>query len=218
MAITKEDFQEFIKDEDNKETFVELAKTMGFEQVDGLKRKRDELLESLVAEKRKKNEYKNKLDSVDLDEYVELKENNEKNQSETEKILREYKKAQIDLQDYSAKNDLLQTEINTGLINSGLSEALTAAGVDPIHIPILSSHFKGKAKIEVDDNSRTVVIDNGTGLGLNPKEYLKEWAETQGQPYLKKAENTGSQSQSFQQGEPRTGQLGATVQDSLNNL
>jgi predicted RNase H-like nuclease (RuvC/YqgF family) len=218
MPITKEDFQEFIKDEDNKEVFLEFAKVIGLEPVDGLKNKRDELLEKLTRSKREKTELQNKLDSIDLEEYSELKENSEKSQSETERLLREFKKAQTDLQQSSELNQRLESEINNGLIKTDLFEALTDAGVDPVHIPILSSHFKSKATVEMEDNSRKVVIDNGSGLGQNPKEYLKEWAENQGQPYLKKPENSGAQSHKFEQGNSQKGQLGATPLESLNNI
>lgn len=221
MPITKEELKEFFAEEENAGVFREIAKDAGYEakeDVEGLVTKKNDLLGQLSRIKKDRDQYKNALDSVDLDGYKEYQDKSVENQTNSERALRELTKANTDLKTTQESYSKLERDFNETLIISDLTRTLQKSGVDPVHIPILTSAFKGQAKVEVEDNSRVVVLDSGSQGHQTTGEFFKTWAESdQGKAYLIKPENSGAQSQRIAPTETQIGKLGSTVQESLTN-
>ncbi|MDD4689065.1 MAG: hypothetical protein PHE51_04885 [Eubacteriales bacterium] len=201
--ITIDDFKEFVKDEKNLGTFREVAKTLGFEEpeeIQGLLRKNQELIEKYKKIRKENEDIRKKLDEIDVDEYIELKEKsktNPKTSDELTKIQRDLKKTADELE--KERKIRLENEayLEKTLKESALIEALDSNGFDIKHREILKSAFHGRARVEVEDDKRTVVIDED-GLGLPVKDYFKKYATTEtGKTYLKQPENKGTGSSGF---------------------
>ena len=199
--MTQEELKEFLKDENNTVIFGELAKELGYEsqdEVKGLKNKKNELLSSWREEKDKRLELEKRLDNIDIDAYNEyVNGNKNKDNSELNKIKRELKEANDRVQKLSK----IENDYNNALKLNAVKDALFENNVDSKHTKILTSAFLGKAKVEVDGDCRNVIINDDDGLGLPPKEFFKNWIETEtGKAYLAKPENKGSNSSSFSSG------------------
>ena len=72
----------------------------------------------------------------------------------------------------------------------------------------------GKARVEADNGKRKVVIDNGDGLMLSPKEYFQKYSETEsGKKLLRESINVGSGSFGFNSG--NTGKITGAQLDNM---
>lgn len=188
--MTKEELQTLLESD---ESFKSSLKELGFESaadVDGLKRKRDELLGKNKALSEQFKELKSQMDELDLEGYKNYKEEGIKKPN-IERELAEMKK-QIE----KANNDKIKIEsaYNQSLIRDSLHKAFRDANIDSAHYDILTSAFTGKARVEVDGDARNIIIDDG-GLGSDPSEYFKAWASEQGKSYVAKPVNTGAGAQ-----------------------
>ncbi len=218
---TKKEFQEFISKEENKVLFEQVAKAAGYEsaeEVKGLKDKNYELLGKMKEHKDETEKVRKQLDSIDqvaYNDYVSKKDNDK---TEEEKLSVQKTRFEESLREESAKYKNLETEFNNNMIGLNLSSTFEELGIDSKHKQILTSAFFSKAKVEMDNGKRKVVIDDD-GLGITTKEYFQKWVETdQGKEYLKKPENSGAAPQKFEPSGNNKGTLGQTVQESLKNL
>jgi len=193
------DLQDFISKEENKDQFVKLVKELGFEskeEVSGLRNKRDELLGVNKKLKEKNQEYEKMLDKIDVEEYYDLK--NKSGDPEINKIKREAEKYKSDYETLKQDREALEAELSNTLVKSTLSGTLDEIGIDPKHKNLIISAHIGKAKVEKTDSGRTVLIDDGDGLGLPINDYFKKFAESEtGKVYLKQPENKGANSSRF---------------------
>lgn len=195
--MTVEELKEFLNDESNKVVFEEIVKSMGYETkdgVEGLVNKKNELLIKLKKAKEELVETKKQYEDIDLDEYNDLKSGEKKKPDiDSIKLKRQLDEKEKELKKYQN----IESDYNNILIESSLKKALKEVKVDPLHEQLITSAFKGKAKVEIDDDKRNVVIDDD-GLGLPPTEYFKKWIETEtGKAYLAKPDNKGSNSKPF---------------------
>jgi len=200
------DLQEFIKDEKNAGTFKEMVKALGFETPDEIKGLQKTNYELKSEKKKLQEDYislQKKLDEVDEDDYAEYKKSKSSGAGakgdEISKFQRDLKKLTDQLNGEIQKNQKIETEYNESLKRQEINDAL---GIfDSKDHELLRSAFLGKARIEVDNGRRSVVIDNGDGLGLSPKDYFQKYSETDtGKSYLRKPDNRGAGSQSFNGG------------------
>lgn len=208
MAITKEDLQEFIQDEANKELFEEIAKVAGYESqeaITGLKNKNYELLSKMKKSKEERDIIQKQLDNIDIDGYNEYVNKSSSGKADENKANRDLLRLQEQLKQTVENNSKLESELNNNIINSRLSSIFDEIGIDPKHKSLLTSAYLSKAKVEIDDNTRQVVINNGDGLELPAKDYFTQWSDTdQGREYLRKQDNNGANSRSFNKAGSRT--------------
>jgi len=74
--MTAEEFKEFLKDEKNQGVFKEIVSALGYkseEEIKGLSDKKDELLGQLRKVKDERESLKKRVDEIDFDEYIDLK-------------------------------------------------------------------------------------------------------------------------------------------------
>ena len=195
--MTAEEFKEFMQDEKNQETFKGIVSALGYkseEEVKGLIDKKDELLGQLRKVKDERESLKKRLDEIDIDEYIDLKNSKAKTPDKDNDLSRKLEKLNADIEAERKARADIEAEYNNSLISQALTAEI-ADKFDPAHRAILTNAFLGKAKIETDNGKKTVVIDDGK-YGLPVSEYFKTFAESDaGKPYLIKPVNAGAGSQ-----------------------
>jgi len=195
--MTPEEFKEFMQDEKNQETFKGIVSALGYtseEEVKGLIDKKDELLGQLRKVKDERESLKKRLDEIDIDEYIDLKNSKAKTPDKDNDLARKLEKLNADLEAERKARADIEAEYNNSLISQALTAEI-ADKFDPAHRAILTNAFLGKAKIETDNGKKTVVIDDGK-YGLPVNEFFKSFAESdQGKPYLIKPVNAGAGAQ-----------------------
>ena len=195
--MTAEEFKEFMQDEKNQETFKGIVSALGYkseEEVKGLIDKKDELLGQLRKVKDERESLKKRLDEIDIDEYIDLKNSKAKTPDKDNDLSRKLEKLNADIEAERKARADIEAEYNNSLVSQALTAEI-ADKFDPAHRAILTNAFLGKAKIETDNGKKTVVIDDGK-YGLPVSEYFKTFAESDaGKPYLIKPVNAGAGSQ-----------------------
>lgn len=195
--MTPEEFKEFMQDEKNQETFKGIVSAMGYkseEEIKGLLDKKDELLGQLRKVKDERESLKKRLDEIDIDEYIDLKNSKAKNSDKDNDLSRKLEKLTAELEAERKARTETEAEYNNTLISQALTAEI-ADKFDPAHRAILTEAFLRKAKIENENGKKTVVIDDGK-YGLPVNEFFKSFAESeQGKPYLIKPVNSGAGSQ-----------------------
>jgi chaperonin cofactor prefoldin len=220
--MTIEEIRDFLKDEKNAGEFKLLVKDLGFEtpeDIQSLRKNKDELLQEKRQLKKDFEEMKKVLDEIDIDEYNELK--NKKSSSsgndEVAKLQREFKKLSEQFATTLKDKEQIENEYNSNLKEINILSALDEIGFDPKHKELLKSAFLGKAKVETDNGKRSVIIESADGLGLPAKDYFKNFASTdQGKAYLFEPENKGANSRSFSQNSAKA--ITRKMFDSLNPI
>lgn len=195
--MTPEEFKEFLKDEKNQGVFKEIVSALGYkseEEIKGLLDKKDELLRQLRKVKDERENLKKRLDEIDIDEYIDLKNSKAKNSDKDNDLSRKLEKLTAELEAERKARTETEAEYNNTLISQALTAEI-ADKFDPAHRAILTEAFLRKAKIENENGKKTVVIDDGK-YGLPVNEFFKSFAESeQGKPYLIKPVNHGAGSQ-----------------------
>jgi len=202
------DLQEFIKDEKNAGSFKEMVKALGFETPDDIKELKTKNNEVILRNKKLQEDYvtlKKSVDEVDMEEYSELKKQKEssgsKGTDEVQKLKRDLQKVTDLLNNKSKSEEKVNQELNETLIKTEIINNLGLHNFDNKYYETILPYFLGKARVEVDNGKRSVVIDNGDGSGLSPKEYFQKYSETDtGKSYLRQPDNRGAGSQSFNGG------------------
>lgn len=204
--MTPEEFKEFLKDEKNQGVFKEIVSALGYkseEEIKGLLDKKDELLGQLRKVKDERESLKKRLDEIDIDEYIDLKNSKAKNSDKDNDLSRKLEKLNADIEAERKARAEIEAEYNNTLISQALTAEI-ADKFDPAHRAILTEAFLRKAKIENENGKKTVVIDDGK-YGLPVNEFFKSFAESeQGKPYLIKPVNAGAGSQSLSGGTDKT--------------
>ena len=204
--MTAEEFKEFMQDEKNQETFKGIVSALGYkseEEIKGLIDKKDELLGQLRKVKDERETLKKRLDEIDIDEYIDLKNSKANKPDKDNDLSRKLEKLNADIEAERKARAEIEAEYNNTLISQALTAEISDK-FDPAHRAILTEAFLRKAKIENDNGKKAVVIDDGK-YGLPVNEFFKSFAESdQGKPYLIKPVNTGAGSQPLSGGTDKT--------------
>lgn len=208
--ITKEQVIEFFSEEENKPMFHEIAKTQGYEspeEVKGLKGKVEDLIGKNKKLSTERDEYKIKLDEIDIDEYNELKD---KKTPDSERLLR---KASEETERIKSEKEALTKAFIQREKEHQINSALGA--FDDKFKPTIQDALLGKVQADYKDGQIDVYVERD-GLQVSFAEYMKDFAENQGKPMLKEQENAGANSISAQNsGGGKT--MSREAYDKLNN-
>ena len=186
-----EELKEFMKTDE----FKEIAKSLNWkaeDEVQGLVSKRDELLGKNKTLTQKIAELEAKLSEVDLDEYAELKSKvgSKSKDDNVAQLARDLEKLKKQLADEQTKAASIETEYNGALTKSALLEAFNRVGFDKKHHAILLDAFGNKAKVEVVDGKRNVIIGDDSVT-----DFFDKYAKGDGQHYVEQQESRGAGSQ-----------------------
>jgi hypothetical protein len=220
---TPEEMVTFLKTDDEGKKVLEQV-TSGYikpEHIDGLVKSK----ESILAEKKKLKtdydelvnkvqNYEEKFDKMESDYDIKLREELEKqtsqsdvNNSDTIKQVndlktllttkerqwdREKEKISKSSESLSAELEALNKEYNTVLIENSLNRHFDEMNVKEEHRRLLKDAYRGRAVIELDaDSKRDVLIIDGEGR-LTASDYFSNWAESkEAKYYLKAPQNNG---------------------------
>ncbi|RTL05716.1 hypothetical protein EKK58_07435 [Candidatus Dependentiae bacterium] len=181
--MTKEQVLEFLKSEDGKAVLEELTE----EAVSGLKTKNAELLTK--NKKLKEDKEAAEAKNTELEDELETAKNSKSKENVTDIEKRIEKKFEKQLKDATDKNDAYSKQINTLVVENGLTEALAKNNIAKQHIPAVKALIKSNAKIEIssdgDETSATI-----EGKAIN--DYVKEWSlGDTGKHYVAAPDNAG---------------------------
>lgn len=172
--------------------------------------KNQELLSDLKKAKKAKDEAKNKLEEIDIDEYNRLKEeeenrilNGDKGSANVniddikDKLERKYK-AIIDKKDGEIKTlseSVKQKDnvINSTLIENEISKQLASGlKIRDEFKPMLTDYFKSKSFVEDDGEDKTIFIKDKTG-DTPISTFFEYWGNSEeAKSYLKAEETSGA--------------------------
>jgi SMC interacting uncharacterized protein involved in chromosome segregation len=178
-------------DTDTAEGKAELQKLID-EATKGLKEKRDELL---ANDKKRKDELKSLQDRLEAleAEKADAEQKAAEKGGDIEKIKSQLEaKHKKELDTVNAKLEAANSKLHTTLVDGGITEALTKAGVAPQYLDASKALLlKNKAEIEENENGVVVKID---GKPLN--EFVTAWAQgDQGKHFVAAPNNGGGGAQ-----------------------
>jgi len=196
---------ELVKDDKAAEPFKTFVKTLGFEtpeDIEALKRNRNDLL---VEKKEISNKYNNVMDKLkildidDLDAYIDSKsQGDSKNKGTHEDIQNNplFKRLKSDLETKDSDFKSLNAKYENALKKSQISEALEAAGFIE-NKELMERAFKADARVEYGEKDQ-IIFENEKGIPLPAKQFFaalaetKEWGRYKDQPT-----NSGAKTQGF---------------------
>lgn len=194
--MNREEFQEFLKDEENRGLFVEAAKGMGFElpeDIEGLKKNNRDLKSEKQKIKSDYEELKKRVDEFEEKSYIDKNDPEEKQL--LAKVQRDYDRLKKDYEETQAKSQRIESDYNNSLIDRTISEALEKNGFTQ-HKSILKQAYLGKAKIETDGDKKSVYIFDGE-QELPADEFFKVQADKSLKSYIDKPVNSGAGGSGF---------------------
>ena len=145
----------------------------------GLLKKRDELLGE-VKKLRKNSE-------IDPEDYQRLKDENDELQGKVTEATKAAKKAETE-----AQKALKQAEAEAGmtsklLVDNGLNEALTKAGVKPEYLKAAKAMFAGQVQVVTDGDSRVAKVGDKA-----LSDFVSAWAAgDEGKHFVAAPNNSG---------------------------
>ena len=176
------EIEEVLKTDEAKEAIKAAAQELAEEQTKGLKTKNSELLGKV------------KSFQEQLDEIKEAKELAEQEAAEKsgdintikENLAKQHQKELDKLNEAIKDRD---GKLHGLLIDNGLTDALTKAGVAPQHLDVVKAYIKSQHKAEITEQDGSVAA-NLDGKPLN--EFVSEWSQgDQGKHYVAAADNSG---------------------------
>jgi hypothetical protein len=187
--MTPEEFQEFVKDEKNKNTFDTIVQSMGYKAESNFKAielDRD-------TERKKKREYQEKftelekkLAELESKYYIDDNDTDGKKVSPAEKLERELTKLRASSEKDRIEKQKIQDRLYNSIRQTEIIKALEQANIDPSHYSLLSSAYLGQSQIEIEDDKEAVLINKEP-----VSDFFKKWAMEEGKIYVKVPVNTG---------------------------
>lgn len=158
-------------------------------EVEGLKKKRDELLAKNKDLRQKATsapdldgeeveEMRRRLDEYEKSEQERQNEQDKKAQNFDAILERERGKLQKQLDELAENNSRLSEQRNSILVENALSKNFSSVGVDDLYRPDLMDAFRTKASVKDADGELGVVIRSEDGTPLPVDEFFKDWSES----------------------------------------
>jgi DNA primase catalytic subunit len=194
------ELKELLEDEEAREQLFSYVREQGYkapDEIDGLVRKKDELLEKLAKTKKSQLSESQKaiLDAIQdagFDSAEDLQEALSGKQ-DTGKVDRDLKKLQRQLEELQSKYD---GERNTRLSiekDRAIDKAMDKAGIRPDARDLVRAYFDRKARVEESENGVSIIAQDDDGLSPPIDEYIESWAKSdQGKNYVQKPMNVGA--------------------------
>lgn len=185
MPLTAEQIAEALKSPELKEAI----KTAVDGEVKGLKNKNTELLGKLNAEKDAKSETEKRLNALEADK-TKAEEDAATASGDVNKMREQLEtrhKKELDERDGKIKN--LDGQLNTHVLDQGLTASLTKANVAPGLMPAAKALIKAEFKGEIGDNDGTPFAKfDGQAVG----DFVTNWAGTDaGKHFVTADKNSG---------------------------
>lgn len=163
----------------NDPSVKEAIKAAVDEATQGLLKKRDELLGE-VKKLRKNSE-------IDPDDYQRLKEENEELQGKVTEAQKAVKKASEDAQKALKQAEAEGSAVRQLLVENGLNEALTKAGVKPEYLKAAKAMFAKDVQVIADGENRVAKVGDKALT-----DFVSEWAQTdEGKHFVTAPANSG---------------------------
>lgn len=153
------------------------------EATSGLIKKRDELLGE-VKKLRKNSE-------IDPEEFNRLREENEELQGKVTEAQKAAKKASDDAQKAIKQAEAESSAVSKLLVDNGLTESLTKAGVKPEYLKAAKAMFASQVQVIAEGDSRVAKVGDKALF-----EFVSSWAQSdEGKHFVSAPANSGGGSQ-----------------------
>lgn len=183
--MTLEDFKKFMKTEEGKDAIQAIVD----EQVDGLKKKRDELLGDKKTLKDQMKAMQDQIDAINADKEKVEQEAAAKS-GDINKVREQLEaKHKKDLEKIIAERDTYKNQLQSEIVDKGLTQALIKAKVKPDVMEAVVDHIKTKFKGEIveKDGKPLAQFD-----GKTVEEFVAGWTQTDiGKNFVAADNNTG---------------------------
>lgn len=158
------------------------------EATSGLIKKRDELLGE-VKKLRKNSE-------IDPEEFNRLREENEELQGKVTEAQKAAKKASDDAQKAIKQAEAESSAVSKLLVDNGLTESLTKAGVKPEYLKAAKAMFANQVQVVQDGESRVAKVGDKA-----LSDFVTSWAQgDEGKHFVAAPANSGGGSQGSKPG------------------
>lgn len=176
------ELQEFLKTDEAQGAIKEAAKIIAEEEAKGLKSKNTELLGKLKSLQEQLDEIKTAKEQAEEEAALKSGDIEKIKESLKSQYSKEIEKLQSSLQDKDSK-------LHSLLIDNGLTESLSKAGVAPHHLDVVKAYIKSQNKAEIAENDGALIAKfNGVPLS----EFVTQWAQgDQGKHYVAAPQNSG---------------------------
>lgn len=159
------------------------------EATKGLKSKNEELLGGIKKEKDERKALQDMIDEIKTAKEQAEAEAAEKS-GDVEKIKENLKtQHQKELEKLQSQLSDKDSKLHSLLVDNGLTESLTKAGVAPQHLDVVKAYIKSQHKAEIAE------VDGSIVAKLNDKplsEFVSEWSQgDQGKHYVAAPNNAG---------------------------
>lgn len=184
-----EEFKKFMETEE----FKEIAKSLNLKteaDVQDLIANRDKVIGEKRRLQAKIDELEAKYADFDPEEYEALKKGASGKGDAGAQDKRELEKLMKKLEAEAAARAQVEKDLNETLVSTEILKALGKNNIDKKHHGLLLDAFAGKAKVEVSDGSRTVLIGDDSVF-----DFFDKYAKGDGQIYVEQQENRGAGSQ-----------------------
>jgi hypothetical protein len=197
------ELKELLEDEDARAQLISYVQEQGYrapEEVEGLVKKKDELLEKLAKANKSKlsDDQRSLLDTLhemgyDSAEDLTAALSGSKKQVESDKLSRDLQKMQKQFEELQSR---YETERSTRLTiekDRAIDKAMDKAGIRPDARELARAYFDRKARVEETDDGLTIYAQDDEGLSPSIDEYIEKWAKSeQGKNYVQKPVNVGA--------------------------
>ena len=172
--MTKEEFQKFLEDPENKETFDAVVESLGYEKpdgIEGLKKNNQAILSEKKKIQAERDELKKKLDEVDMDEYIRLKKSSGTNGQQSELDAKIAKLSREIESERESKRSVTE-KYHSRLIESELSNLLESNEYKT-HKNALKQILRSRATVEESDGKDIFTIKDDDGISYTGSDYFK---------------------------------------------
>lgn len=176
------EIEELLKTDEAQAAIKDAARAIAEEEAKGLKSKNTELLGKLKS-------FQDQLDEIKAaKEEAETKAIEQS--GDIEKIKESLQSKYIkEIDDYKSRLQDKDTKLHSLLVDNGLTDSLSKAGVAPQHLDVVKAYIKSANKAEIVEFEGNLQAQIG-GKPLN--EFVSEWSQgDQGKHYIAAPNNSG---------------------------
>jgi len=197
------ELKELLEDEETRNQIIGYVKEQGYrapDEVEGLVKKKDELLEKLAKSKKSQltEEQRNLLESLQEmgyeshDDLIAALQSSGK-KGEADKVDRELKKMRTQFEELQSRYDAERSTRLTIEKDRAIDKAMDKAGIRADARELARAYFDRKAMVEESDDGLTIYAQDDEGLSPPIDEYIEKWAKSdQGKNYVQKPINVGA--------------------------
>jgi len=192
------ELEELLENEETREQVLAYVREQGYkapDEVEGLVKKKNELLEKLAKTKKAQLSESQRalLESIHEMGYESAEDLQEALSGNGEKVDRDLRKMQRQLEELQSKYDAERSARVTIEKDRAIDKAMDKAGIRPDARELVRAYFDKRAKVEESESGLAIFAQDDEGMSPPIDEYIDTWAKSeQGKNYVQKPVNVGA--------------------------